>query len=68
MIGKRWLRDFIEHEEVKPLLQANGSYAELDDLCTNSGWSHHDNPREFVFTEDQALAYDQRTLDIIEKL
>lgn len=68
MIGKKWLRDFIEHEEVKPLLQANGSYQELDSLCSNSGWSHHDNPREFVFNEDQATAYAQRTLDIIEKL
>lgn len=68
LIGRKWLRDFIEHADVKPQLEANGSYQELDNLCTNSGWSHHDNPREIVFTEDQAVAYAQRTLDIIEKL
>lgn len=39
-----WLRDFINHPEVKPILEANNSYEELNTLCTTAGWGNHDNP------------------------
>jgi energy-coupling factor transporter ATP-binding protein EcfA2 len=66
--GKKWLRDFIEEPSVKPLLVANNSYTILDTLCTNGGWANHANPSSQIFNQDQASAYAQQTLDVLEKL
>jgi wobble nucleotide-excising tRNase len=66
--GKKWLRDFITEPSVKPLLVANGSYATLDTLCTTGGWANHASPPSQIFDQDQATAYAQQTLDILEKL
>lgn len=68
LIGKGWLRDFIEEPAVKTFLEANGAYAILDTLCTCGGWANHDNPSAVIFNQDQATSYAQQTLDVLEML
>lgn len=66
--SRGWLRNFIDDASLQPILQANGSYAELSNLTTVSGYAHHENPPAYQFDEDQALTYAQLALDVLEKL
>jgi len=63
-----WLRDFVEDASLKPLLQANGSYTDLSDLTTVSGYAHHENPPAYQLDENQAIAYAELALNVLEKL
>lgn len=63
-----WLRHYIEHVDVKPILQANGSYQELSNLCMAGGWANHDNPSATTFDQNAAQNYARRTLKVLEEL
>lgn len=65
---KKWLRDYINSQEVKEILINNRTYDDLDDLCVNSAFGNHDSPEELVFNETEAMSYAQKTLDVLEKL
>jgi wobble nucleotide-excising tRNase len=68
IMSRGWLRDFVEDTALKPLLISNGSYTDLSDLTTVSGYAHHENPPAYQFDETQATTYAQLALDTLEKL